>query len=83
MDLFISSIISYIIDFGAKNPKVVPILAIAYIVGLVVKIARESAKAFVLASPSPSDDLELAKIESSPIIKAIYFIADLLLRFKK
>jgi len=82
MDVFITSIVSFVIEFGAKNPKVVPILAIAYLVGLVIKILRESVAKFVADSPSKTDDLKLAELEKSPIAKSVFFVADLLIRFK-
>lgn len=83
MEVFLASIVSYIESLSASNPKLVGILAIAYMVGLVLKIVREAVEKFVKESPSIEDDKKLAEIEQSPIAKAVFFLMDLLIRFKK
>ena len=83
MDVFIISVVGYLNELAATNPKLVSVLAIAYIIGLVLKIVRESVQKFVLESPSKDDDLKLAEVEAKPVVKALYLLADLLIRFKK
>lgn len=83
MEVFLASVASYIESLSVNNPKLIGILAIAYIVGLVIKILRESIKKFVSESPSKNDDIQWEKVEQSQIAKAIFFLADLLIRFKK
>lgn len=82
MEVFISSIVSFIIEFGVKNPKIVPFLAIAYLVGIGVKLVREAYTKFVAETPTKSDDLQLEKFEKSQAAKIVFFITDLLIRFK-
>jgi hypothetical protein len=83
MEIFITSIVSYVQGLAVTSPKLLAFIAIAYMVGFVAKIIRSSVEAFVLESPSKDDDLKLAKVEASPIAKAAFFLIDLLIRFKK
>jgi hypothetical protein len=83
MELVLNGIATYLINMATSNPKLVSALAIAYIVGLVFKIVREAVAKFVAESPSKEDDLKLAEFEKSQVAKALYFLADLLIRFKK
>ncbi len=83
MDIFLNGIVSYIVSLSAQYPKLVGVLAIAYVVGLVIKSIRVAVEGFVAESPSKDDDIKLAKIEQSPVAKGFFFLADLLIRFKK
>lgn len=83
MEVFLVSIVSYINGMALNNPKIVGVLAIAYIVGLVLKLVREAAQKFIAESPSKEDDVKLAEFEKSQVAKVLYFLADLLIRFKK
>lgn len=83
MELVLVGIVNYIGGLSATYPVLVGILAIAYMVGLGIKVIREAAKAFVTGTPDKSDDLKLEALEQNKVVKAIYFIADLLIRFKK
>lgn len=81
--MILSGIAGYLESLSASNPKLMAILAIAYMVGFVLKLVISSIKAFILESPSKDDDAKLAQFEQSQAAKALYFILDLLIRFKK
>lgn len=83
MEVFLASVVGWIESMAVSNPKLVGILAIAYIVGLVMKILCESVKKFILESPSKADDAKLEAFEKSQVAKIVYFVIDLLIRFKK
>lgn len=83
MEIFLTSIASYLTGLAATSPKLVSVLAILYIVGLVLKIVIAGVKEYVKESVSLEDDKKLAELEQSQITKAIYFVIDLLIRFKK
>ena len=83
MDVFLTGIVNYLVGLSATYPKMISVFAIAYMVGIVLKVLRSAVESYVLASPSRSDDASLAKLESGSIMKAVFFITDLLIRFKK
>lgn len=83
MEVLLAGIANYLIVLSESNPKVVAVLAIAYMVGVVLKVLRSAIESFVLESPSKSDDLKLEEIKKNPIAKVALFVADLLIRFKK
>jgi hypothetical protein len=81
MDL--SVIASLVANFATENPKFAGFCAVAYVIGLASKAVREAAVKFVQESPSKEDDKKLAEIESKPAVKAVLFVLDFFLRFKK
>jgi hypothetical protein len=83
MEAILPVIIGYLSSLTTQYPALVGILAIAYVIGLVLKTLRTAVKAFVLESPSKDDDIKLADFEQGKIGKVVYFLADLLIRFKK
>ena len=83
MEVFITSIVSYLTGLATSNPKLVAVFAILYVIGLVLKIIRSAVETYVKESPSASDDATLAKFEQGPIAKVLFFVMDLLIRFKK
>lgn len=76
-------IANYLVSMAMNNPKLFAAMGIMYLVGIGAKIVRSSVEEFVLKSPSQKDDEKLAKIESSKIFKAVFFVMDLFLRLKK
>lgn len=82
MEIFLGTIANYLIEMSQANPKLIAILAIAYMVGLVLKLVREAVEKFVKESPSLEDDKKLAELEKSQAAKALFFVIDLLIRFK-
>lgn len=78
----VEGIINFIIGLTGQYPKLTAILAIAYVVGLGIKIVREAIEKFIVESPSKEDDKKLEEIKNNKIVKVILFIADLLIRFK-
>jgi hypothetical protein len=78
----IEGIINFILNVAGQNPKITAILAVAYLVGVAIKIVREAVEKFVLESPSKDDDLKLEEIKQNKVVKAVLFLADLLIRFK-
>lgn len=83
MEVILQTIAGYLQGMAAANPKLVAALALAYLIGLGLKLFREAVEKFVLESPSKDDDAVLAKVEASPVAKVVFFIMDLLIRFKK
>lgn len=83
MEMMLSGIAGYLEALSASNPKLMAILAIAYLVGFSMKLIITSVKAFIVESPSKEDDEKLAKFEQSQAAKILYFVLDLLIRFKK
>lgn len=83
MEVFISSIVSYLVGLSEQNPKLISVLAILYLVGLVLKVLRTAIESFVKDSVSLEDDKKLAELEATPVAKALFFAIDLLIRFKK
>jgi hypothetical protein len=83
MELFVSGIANYLITLSASNPKIIAVLAIAYVVGLVIKSLRVAVEAFILESPGKDDDLKYEAFKQGQAGKILFFIADLLIRFKK
>lgn len=79
----LDGVINFIVGAVAQYPKLAGILAIAYIVGLAVKVLRDAVEKFVLESPSKSDDLKLEEIKKNSIVKIVLYVADLLIRLKK
>lgn len=82
MEVFLGTIASYLIEMSNSNPKLVAILAIAYVVGLVLKVVLTAVRSFVKESPSLEDDKKLAELEQSQGAKILFFVIDLLIRFK-
>jgi len=83
MEMILSGIAGYLEALSANNPKLMAVLAVAYMVGFGLKLVISAVKAFVLESPSKEDDLKLEKFEQGKVGKLVYFILDLLIRFKK
>lgn len=82
MEQVLEGIINFVLDLAGQNPKITAILAVAYLIGVAIKIVREAAEKFVLESPSKSDDIKLEEIKQNKVVKAILFLADLLIRLK-
>lgn len=76
-------IIDFVSSFALGNPKLAGACAIAYIIGLGSKIAREAIEKFVLESPSKKDDEALEKAKKNPAYKVISAVLDLAFRLKK
>jgi hypothetical protein len=83
MEVFIVSVVNYLVGLSSANPKLISILAILYLVGVVLKIVRTAIESYVLQSPSLEDDAKLATLEASQPAKILFFVTDLLIRFKK
>lgn len=83
MEIFLTSIANYVTGLSLNNPKLVGLLAILYTIGLVLKCLISAYKEYVKGTPSVEDDAQLEKIEQSQLGKAVYFVLDLLIRFKK
>lgn len=82
MEVVILGIVNYLTAMSAANPKLVSVFAILYVVGLGFKVLRSAVEAFVLESPSKVDDAKLDSFKNSSAGKIVFFIADLLVRFK-
>lgn len=76
-------ILDFAANFALTNPKLAGFCAIAYVVGLGAKIARESVEKFVLESPSKKDDEQLEKVKANPVYKYSSIVLDFLFRLKK
>ena len=83
MEIVLAGIANYLMTLSASQPKLVAVLAVAYIVGVALKILRSAIEAFVLESPSKEDDAKLEEIKKSQAAKIVFFVIDLLIRFKK
>lgn len=83
MELVLSGIVNYIINLGPQYPKLIPVMAILFSIGLIFKLGREAIEKFVLETPGNADDLKLEEVKKNPIVKIVLFVADLLIRFKK
>lgn len=79
----VDQIVDIVLGLGANFPKLTAVFAVLYLVGVGFKLLREAIEAFVLASPSKKDDEWLKKQQESKIVKAVAFVADVLLRLKK
>lgn len=78
----LSGVVNFILSLTTQFPKLTAILAVAYLVGVAIKIVREAVEKFVIESPSKSDDLKLEEIKQNKAVKAVLFLADLLIRLK-
>ena len=83
MELILAGIASYLESLSAASPKIMAALAIAYSIGFVAKLVTGSIEAFILDSASKEDDAKLASFKGSQGGKALFFVLDLLVRFKK
>ena len=63
-------------------PKLTSVFAIAYALGLGVKILREAINAFVAGTPSEKDDAKWTEIQGGKIYTTVMVVLDLLLRVK-
>ena len=81
MDIDIVS--NMVVNFVLQNPKLAGIAVTLYGVGFVSKLIRSAIEQFVKETPSQDDDKKLAEIKSNKIYKAVAFVLDLFIRFKK
>jgi len=83
LELILNAAVGFLTNLSVQFPVLVSVFAILYLVGLGFKLLREAFTKFVKESPSTKDDELLEKIEANKIFKAIAFVMDLLIRFKK
>jgi len=67
---------------AGKYPVIVTILAWLVLVQVIMKCVMTGVEAYVKSTPSPDDDLKIAKFEANKIYRWTVFIIDLLLRVK-
>jgi hypothetical protein len=78
----LEGVINFILGLTVQFPKLTAILAVAYIVGVVIKVIREAAEKIVAETANKEDDLKLEEIKKGKVVKAILFLADVLIRLK-
>lgn len=74
--------VALILEFVAKYPAIGAILVVVGGLRVVFKPIMTAIHAIVDATPSPSDNAVLAKVEASPIYKGFVFVVDLLASIK-
>lgn len=75
-------IINFIIEMAQKYPVATAMFASIGVLRTVFKPFMALLKTFVVATPSPSDDLLLAKLESSKAYKAFAWFIDYIASIK-
>lgn len=83
MELILAYLVTSLEGLAASNPKIIAAMAIAYSIGFGAKLFTGAVEAFILNSVSKKDDEQLASFKGSKGGKALFFILDLLIRFKK
>lgn len=79
---FLEGLIAFVSGLSNQYPVLVGIFAILYSVGIGFKVLHSAIGAYVIDSPSKSDNIKLAELEGNKVFKAVKFIADLLIRLK-
>lgn len=79
---FLDGLVNFVMGLSVQYPVLVGVFAILYSVGIALKLIFSALDAYVLESPSKSDDTKLAELKGNKVFKVVKFAIDLLVRFK-